>query len=49
VLDLTATPLLARRLAGDRSLENRLFALTVLGDDRVVERAYLAGVERHRR
>ncbi|ALL12661.1 guanine deaminase [Caulobacter henricii] len=49
VLDLAATPLLARRLAGDRSLENRLFALTVLGDDRVVERTYLAGVEQHRR
>ena len=49
VLDLAATPLLARRLAGDRSLENRLFALTVLGDDRVVERTYLAGVLRHAR
>jgi guanine deaminase len=49
VLDLTATPLLARRLAGDRSLENRLFALTVLGDDRVVERTCVAGVERYRR
>ena len=49
VLDLAATPLLARRLGEDRSLENRLFALTVLADDRVVERTYLAGVERHRR
>jgi guanine deaminase len=49
VLDLAATPLLARRLAGYRSLENRLFALTVLGDDRVVERTYLAGVLRHTR
>lgn len=49
VLDLAATPLLARRLSGDRSLENRLFALTVLADDRVVERAYLAGAEQHRR
>jgi len=49
VLDLAATPLLARRLAGDRSMENRLFALTVLGDDRVVERTYLAGVLRHTR
>lgn len=49
VLDLAATPLLARRLGEDRSLENRLFALTVLGDDRVVERTYLAGVEQHRR
>ncbi|MBU4434943.1 MAG: guanine deaminase [Alphaproteobacteria bacterium] len=49
VLDLAATPLLARRLSGDRSLENRLFALTVLADDRVVERTYLAGVLRHTR
>jgi guanine deaminase len=49
VLDLAATPLLARRLGDDRSLENRLFALTVLGDDRVVERTYLAGVLRHAR
>jgi guanine deaminase len=30
-------------------LEDRLFALTVLGDDRVVERTYVAGVERYRR
>ena len=49
VLDLAATPLLARRLSGDRSLENRLFALTVLADDRVVERTYLAGALRHTR
>ena len=49
VLDLAATPLMARRLAGTKSLENKLFALTVLGDDRVVSRTYLAGVERYRR
>ena len=49
VLDLAATPLLKRRLAETRSLENKLFALTVLGDDRVVARTYLAGVERWRR
>jgi guanine deaminase len=49
VLDLAATPLMARRLAGAKSLENKLFALTVLGDDRVVARTYLAGVERYRR
>lgn len=49
VLDLAATPLLARRLAETKSLENKLFALTVLGDDRVVARTYLAGVERYRR
>jgi guanine deaminase len=49
VLDLAATPLLKRRLAETKSLENKLFALTVLGDDRVVARTYLAGVERYRR
>lgn len=49
VLDLAATPLLKRRLSGDRSLENRLFALTILADDRVVERVMLAGVEQYRR
>ena len=49
VLDLAATPLLKRRLSETRSLENKLFALTVLGDDRVVARTYLAGVERWRR
>jgi len=49
VLDLAATPLLKRRLAAAKGLEDRLFALTVLGDDRVVARTYLAGVERHRK
>ncbi|WP_184717574.1 guanine deaminase [Caulobacter sp.] len=49
VLDLAATPLLQRRLAAARTLEDKVFALTVLGDDRVVARTYLAGVERHRR
>ena len=44
-----ATPLMARRLAGAKSLADKLFALTVLGDDRVVTRTYVAGVERHRR
>lgn len=49
VLDPAATPLLARRMAHADSLSERLFALSVLGDDRVVEYAYLAGVRRHSR
>jgi len=49
VLDLAATPLLARRLARAATLEERLFALMMLADDRVVERAYVAGVVRHGR
>ncbi|WP_374942359.1 guanine deaminase [Sphingomonas sp.] len=42
VLDPAATPLLARRTRG-ASLADTLFALQVLGDDRVVERTYVAG------
>jgi len=49
VLDLAATPLLGRRMAGATTLADRLFALTILGDDRVVERTYLAGALQHRR
>jgi len=48
-LDLAATPLIARRLKSAKTLEDKLFALTVLGDDRVVARTYLAGVEWYRR
>jgi guanine deaminase len=49
VLDPAATPLLARRTAAATSLQDRLFALTMLGDDRVVEHTFLAGVPRHSR
>lgn len=42
VLDMAATPLLARRTAG-ASLADRLFALQILGDDRAVARTYIAG------
>jgi guanine deaminase len=43
VLDPAATPLLARRTAGSRSLEEFLFALALLGDDRSVVATYIAG------
>ena len=49
VLDPAATPMLARRLVKTTSLAERLFALSVLGDDRVVEHAFLAGVRQHSR
>ena len=48
LLDSAATPLLARRTAG-RSLDERLFALQVLGDDRAVAETWLAGRCAHRR
>ena len=47
VLDLAATPLLARRMASTTSLAEQLFALTILGDDRVVEQTFLAGRRRY--
>ena len=37
------TPLLERKTAAARSLDELLFALIVLGDDRVVERTVVAG------
>lgn len=43
VLDPKATPLLARKTAQATSLDELLFALIVLGDDRVTQRAVVAG------
>jgi guanine deaminase len=45
VLDPQATPLLARRTAHARDLDELLFSLIVLGDDRVVERVWVNGQE----
>ncbi|MDT4884743.1 Guanine deaminase [compost metagenome] len=42
VLNPQATPLLARKTAQANSLDELLFALIVLGDDRVVERTVIA-------
>ncbi|KAF1051824.1 MAG: Guanine deaminase [Burkholderia gladioli] len=49
VLDPAATPLLARRSARAESLEELLFALAMLGDDRAVHSTYAAGRCVHRR
>lgn len=49
VLDRQATPLLARRTAQAGSLEELLFALAMLGDDRTVAATYAAGVLLHQR
>jgi guanine deaminase len=43
VLDPRATPLLARKTAQACSLDELLFSLIVLGDDRVIERTAIAG------
>ena len=49
VLDPKATPLLERRSALADSLEELLFALAMLGDDRAIAATYAAGREVHRR
>ena len=43
VLDRAATPLLARRTSHCNSLEELLFALALLGDDRTIAATYSAG------
>lgn len=49
VLDPKATPLLARRTRQLDSLEELLFALALLGDDRAIEATYSAGRQVHAR
>ncbi len=49
VLDPQATPLLARRTERAENLEELLFALAILGDDRAVAATYAAGRLAHRR
>lgn len=49
VLDPRCTPLLARRSAECGSLEEQLFALALLGDDRAIAATYAAGKLVHER
>lgn len=46
-LDLCATPLLARRMAQSRTLEEKLLVLMTLGDDRAIKAAYILGEQVH--
>ena len=43
VLDLAATPLIARRVKSAITLSEKLLALAVLGDDRLVRQTYILG------
>lgn len=49
VLDHRATPVMADRAALSQSLEDVLFALAILGDDRAVSATYVAGRKVHER
>ncbi|WP_350558336.1 guanine deaminase [Psychrobacter sp. CAL346-MNA-CIBAN-0220] len=47
VIDMGATELLERRMTQTKSLDERLFVLMMLGDDRVIEQTVVAGVSRY--
>ncbi|HLA01612.1 MAG TPA: guanine deaminase, partial [Aestuariivirga sp.] len=49
VLDPKATPILAARQELSQSLEDMLFALMILGDDRAIRATYVAGEKVHER
>jgi len=44
VLDLASTPLTKRRMANSDSIQDKLFALMMLGDDRAVHATFVMGV-----
>lgn len=46
-LDQCATPLLARRMAQSRTLEEKLLVLMTLGDDRAIKATYVLGRQIH--
>ena len=49
VLDYQATPLIDYRMRQARTLEEKLFALTILGDDRALKETFAAGESVHRK
>jgi guanine deaminase len=49
VIDPASTPLLARKTSNARDLDELLFSLIVLGDDRAIERVYVDGRNAHAR
>jgi guanine deaminase len=49
VLDYNATPLISYRMQQAKSLEEKLFALIMLGDDRAIKETFAAGQSVHRR
>lgn len=49
VLDPCATPLMQRRISQSTTIEEKVFVLTTLGDDRAVAATYVAGALAYRR
>ncbi len=49
ILDLEATPLMARRTSTAETIEEKLFAAMILGDDRLVAATYIMGELAHKK
>ena len=49
VIDLAGTALLERRMSQTKTLEEQLFVLMMLGDDRVIDETIIAGVSRYKK
>lgn len=49
VIDLDSTELMARRMTQTKSLDEQLFVLMMLGDDRVIDETIIAGVSRYKK
>ena len=49
VIDLGGTDLLERRMTHTKSIEEKLFVLMMMGDDRVIDETIIAGVSRYKK
>ena len=49
IIDMGATELLTRRMRQTKSLDEQLFVLMMLGDDRVIEETVIAGMSRYKK
>lgn len=49
VLDLKATPLLSRRLSVAKSISEKMFVLSMLGDDRTIDQTYVLGKQAYKK
>ncbi|WP_079691958.1 guanine deaminase [Psychrobacter sp. DAB_AL43B] len=49
VIDMSGTDLMERRMTQTKSLDEQLFVLMMLGDDRVIEETIIAGVSRYKK
>jgi len=49
VIDLASTPLMERKQSKCKTLDEALFSLMMLGDDRAIQETYVAGVQQYKK